>query len=794
MAPSFLRRTSAARFVATPRRRQFPAAAVLFVLLAGACSSGDSGTGPGPTPTAVRAQTGNQQTGVAGAALATPLSVQVTDRDNRPVSGRRVDWDVGPGSGSVSPTSSTTDASGVATTVWTLGTTAGTARVTAQVNGINPATFTATVLAGAPFAVQASPDAAFLGVGDTLRLRAALRDQFGNEIVGQAIGFSSLDGVVATVSASGLVTALTEGVARMVAASAGRADTVAVTVGPAGSGACGPLPPRTLAVGEVFTPTASTTSISACLAAPAGVNAEYALTLISTATSFGTATATDVLGIGTAAPITVAVTAPLFGLRDDAPGLSQGALTSSIPLQNPARAAELARREMERRELSPLVGAARAWQAERSVLSSMVAEAKVGDVLRLNANANSACSQPDTRNGRVAAVGNRAIIVTDTENPAGGYTDAEYASILATFDTLVYPMDTTAFGAPTNISQYGKIILFYTRAVNALTPQGAGFTIGGFFFARDLYPKTARNNLAACATSNENEMFYLLVPDPTGTVNNNQRSKEQVGLLNLTTIAHELQHLINASRRLYVNTGAIPNEQVWLDEGLSHVAEELLYFRIGNFTSRQNLLLSDVGGSQLKADQFRNYASQNFSRFYNFLIAPEVNSPYAPNDSLATRGAIWSFLRFAAARQGPDGQDGFLRALVNSTTTGVNNLQRVLSGGQFADYLRDWTIALIADDYSAQVTAALDPRYTNPAWSFRSIYPGLRFSGSAALGVYPIATRSLLSNVPQRITLAGGTSSYVRFSVPGGQRALVSLSANGAVPPNTLRYGVVRLR
>ena len=40
-------------------------------------------------------------------------------------------------------------------------------------------------------------------------------------------------------------------------------------------------------------------------------------------------------------------------------------------------------------------------------------------------------------------------------------------------------------------------------------------------------------------------MFYLLVPDPDGTVNNNKRTKDEVTTLNLGTIAHEFQHLIN---------------------------------------------------------------------------------------------------------------------------------------------------------------------------------------------------------------------------------------------------------
>lgn len=779
------------------RIRQFlRTSSTLIPLFLAACGSGNGDAGPGPVPTVIRAETGNQQTGVAGVALTTALSVVVTDKDNKPVTNRRVEWNVGAGSGSVSPASSPTNSSGVATTMWTLGTTAGTARVTAQVTGLNPVTFTATVLPGAAASVVALPDAAFLEVGDTLRVRAGVRDQHANELTNQAIEFSSLEPSIASVSNVGLVAARATGSARIVATSAGRADTVPVVVGPAGSAGCGSVTPRVLGVGEVFIPSAGTSNVTACLSAQGLTNAEYALTLISTTTNFGVATTIDVVGIGTNTPVFAALTAP-----DDTPtGLARGDLGnlgSSATATIDANAAfEEQRRLIERRELTPLAADARDWQAQvtGSLLRSQVAGVAVGDAIKLNANASLACSAPDTRNGRVAAVGNRVMVVTDNENPAGGYSDAEFAGIAATFDTLVFPMDTSAFGAPSNISRYGKIILFYTRAVNALTPSSAGYTIGGFFFARDLYPKTARNGLQACAASNENEMFYLLVPDPSGTINGNRRSKDEVTTLNLSTIAHELQHLINASRRLYVNTGAALNEETWLDEGLSHVAEEMLYFRIGGFSSRQNLTITDVGANTARSDQFRNYASQNFSRFYNFLIAPEVNSPYAPNDSLPTRGAIWNFLRYAAGRRGADGEAAFFHALVNSTTTGVNNLQSVLAGPVFGDYLRDWTVSLIADDYTAATTSALGATYTNPAWNFRSIFPGLRFGGGSALGVYPIGARALRNNTPQRVALAGGTSSYLRFSIPGNGRALITISRNGAAPPSTLRYALVRLR
>ena len=770
------------------------------LLLVSACSS-EKTTGPGPVATAIKAQSGNAQTGVVGAALSVPLAVVVTDKDGKTISGARVDWDVGPGSGTVSPARATADSRGVATTVWTLGTTAGTARVSAQVNGVTPVTFTATVMTGPAAVLVASLEAAYLNVGDTVRVRGALRDQYGNTIVGQAINYSSLDASLASVNTSGLVTALAAGTARVVAEASGRADTVPVTIAPSGASVCGPLTARVMALGEVYIPPAGSSSITACIASPSLINGEYALTLVSTATSFGTASAVDLIAIGNTGPTVAALTADAGNPFETATSVSASilAVDAATTALSPVRAAELARREIERRELTPLVNDARDWMASRTAPSRTVyavtaASVKVGDVLRLNVNANLACTNADIKSGRVAAVGTNSIILSDTENPTGGYTDADYAAVAATFDTLVFPMDTTAFGAPTNISGYGKIILFYTRAVNALTPPSAGYTIGGFFFARDLYPKTAKNGVAACAASNEAEMFYLLAPDPNGTVNSNKRTKDEVTLINLTTIAHEFQHLINSSRRLYVNTGARPNEETWLDEGLSHVAEELLYFRIANVTSRQNLTLTDVAGNPARSEQFRNYASQNFARFYNYLIAPEVNSPYAPNDSLATRGAIWNFLRYVAGRQGAGGEASFLRALVNSNTTGVANLQNVLPGSQFADDLRDWSVSLIADDFSAATTAALSPSYITPSWNFRNIFPGLRFSGGTALGVYPIATRSLLSGSPQRVLLAGGTSSFVRFGIPAGRSTILTVSSSGALPPSTLRYALVRLR
>jgi len=86
-------------------------------------------------------------------------------------------------------------------------------------------------------------------------------------------------------------------------------------------------------------------------------------------------------------------------------------------------------------------------------------------------------------------------------------------------------------------------------------------------------------------------MFYMLVPDSTGVVNGNSRTKAFVLQVTVGTIAHEYQHLINAARRLYIlRQGGISwQEDLWLNEGLSHVAEELVYYRSSRNAARSNL-------------------------------------------------------------------------------------------------------------------------------------------------------------------------------------------------------------
>ena len=408
----------------------------------------------------------------------------------------------------------------------------------------------------------------------------------------------------------------------------------------------------------------------------------------------------------------------------------------------------------------------------RSLSSSVPS---VGDLMNLNVSQN-ACDSLVTRDARVVAVSTRAIVLEDITNPTGGFTTADYQRFAARFDTLVYPLDVANFGAPADIDQNQRILLLFTKAVNELTPRNSSSYVGGFFFNRDLFPTTDTPQFQGCKGSNVGEMFYLLAPDPNGAVNGNIRRTGFVDSVTTSVLAHEFQHLINGSRRLYVNTSAEDFEATWLNEGLSHVAEELLFYREANLGPRQNIDVTLLRSTQTIRVAFNSDMSSNASRYMLYLAAPSENSPIRNDDSLETRGATWNFLRYAADRKG-QAEATTWQALVNSTTTGVANLRTVF-GADIAGMLRDWAVSHYADDLNSSVAR----EQTQPSWNFHNIFPALGSGNNP----YPLQVRSLQGSAASG-TLIGGGAAYYRFSIPANTTAEINVAAPGPVQAVVVR-------
>ncbi|HEX8244762.1 MAG TPA: Ig-like domain-containing protein, partial [Longimicrobium sp.] len=390
-----------------------------------------------------------------------------------------------------------------------------------------------------------------------------------------------------------------------------------------------------------------------------------------------------------------------------------------------------------------------------------------GTIRTFNVDALSAtgCDDPVYHPARQVASASHTLIFEDLQNPPGGFTAAEYQSIADEFDAQIYPTDVANFGQPTDLDGNGRVIILYTRAVNELTPPNANFIFGGFFYERDLFPRTGNAQLDACPTSNLSEMFYLLAPDPGGTINQNVRSKADVRGSTLSTTAHELQHLINHSRRIHVLHA--PIDTVWLDEGLSHIAEELAYYAESGRGPRQNIGQAQILASQQQLDDFNEFQLQNTGRYEEYLRSPALNSPWAPNDELETRGATWSFLRYAADRRNGNDQALWF-ALVNSTNIGIPNLAAALGTDPVA-LARDWAVSNYTDDAVPGVAA----QFTQPSWNYRDI-----FRNSGLGGVYPLSVQTL-ANGSTVLSVKGGSAGYLKFAVAAGQQADVRVAQSG---------------
>jgi hypothetical protein len=112
--------------------------ATSFAVACLACSDSTSA----PMPRTIEIVAGDGQQSRPGEELPIPLTVRVIGSDDRSFAGAAVEWRITVGTGSLTPTQSTTNASGVADTRLTLGAEIERVEVTATVQGVAPVTFT----------------------------------------------------------------------------------------------------------------------------------------------------------------------------------------------------------------------------------------------------------------------------------------------------------------------------------------------------------------------------------------------------------------------------------------------------------------------------------------------------------------------------------------------------------------------------------------------------------------------------------------------------------------------------
>jgi hypothetical protein len=407
----------------------------------------------------------------------------------------------------------------------------------------------------------------------------------------------------------------------------------------------------------------------------------------------------------------------------------------------------------------------------RAAIPPAVGEQRIFDVC-----SSTTCDDFVQSTATARSVGNRVAIYVDNSAPPGGYTDPDLDRVRNLFDQYLYPIDTVAFGRESDIDDNGVVIVLLTPLVNALSPDcnDTGRVILGYFFGADLLPRTGSN-----PGSNEAEIFFGLVPDP-GNPECTIRIDEANARLP-TTFIHEFQHMISFNQHVLIRGGF--SEDTWLNEGLSHFAEELGGRQIPD---------PECPSSTSCAREFLGLG--NLANAFEYLARPDsffLIEPGSSTGSLEERGANWLFVRWLADHFASDSILGtsLTRALVNSDQVGSANVAS-RTGVDFSTLVGEWQLTNYVDDLPG--FAATSSRLRYKSWNFRFAAD----SNGQAFPLVPDSTSG--TDYGHSGTLRAGSGRHVRVVQPPGAPGIdlrLSNTTGGALPSSIdPRIALVRIR
>lgn len=388
--------------------------------------------------------------------------------------------------------------------------------------------------------------------------------------------------------------------------------------------------------------------------------------------------------------------------------------------------------------------------------------------------------QPPMRNvtGQVMAVGQNLALYVDV-TALNSLTQADYDSLVEVFDERIYAVDTAAFGLPSDVDLNSVVIALMTPAINRLVSDSVCRTSGfvaGYFFGADL---ALPNN----ANYNNTEMLYALVPDPAGQYSC-AHSVARVKQLIPPVFVHEMQHMISFNYHV-IQPGAtfLESEVLWLNEALSHYAEEL-------------------GGRTYLPDDnamFSAYLTGNVRNAYDYLS--NTGDHFLVNifgsGTLGERGAGWLFMRYLVDQLATDtttaAWNAVTKQLVQTPNVGVANIQ-ARTGVPFEQTIARWGLANWVSDLP---NFATPPELKYRSWRFRTTYGGLY--PAIFPKPYPLDPPvTLAADVDVTGTLRSGSGVYERvLQAPGSPEFTLQLAEVNGTPFNPgvdARLTVIRVR
>ncbi|HUG26686.1 MAG TPA: hypothetical protein VMK53_00195 [Gemmatimonadales bacterium] len=402
---------------------------------------------------------------------------------------------------------------------------------------------------------------------------------------------------------------------------------------------------------------------------------------------------------------------------------------------------------------------------------------QVGEQRTFKVCANSECKTFNDVVAKVRAVGQKVAIYADEANPqfAESLQEGDYAELVTAWDDHLYPIATSAFGAESDIDNNGVVLILITKRVNDFTPNCAQGRIVGYFFGADL--------LETFANSNKSEVFFTFAPSPA-TAQCSMLARRTVVNQLKPTLIHEFQHMISFNQHRLIRNGS--QEETWLNEGLSHLAEDLAGQLIPNEAC--------PGVSSCRG----LYATPNLLNAHMYLGNTEAHALVFKGTStgtLAERGAGFLFVRWLLDRYGT-GENGFIftRALVATNRLGQANIEAV-TGQPMARLVGEW----LATNYTDDLPDFTDPsgRLNFATWNFRTVMDNPANS-SLFPGGFPLKPEVVLQQLTRSGTMQAGTGRYFLLRPGGAGKDILLSGASGSPlqPDRALeaRIAVVRIR
>jgi len=253
-------------------------------------------------------------------------------------------------------------------------------------------------------------------------------------------------------------------------------------------------------------------------------------------------------------------------------------------------------------------------------------------------------------NATLAFTGLRCLLYVDDQDQPDRYPREVLEEVAKTFDEVVQPNAARLFGRHRDVDRNGKFTILFSHLLGDLA--GGKVSIGGFVRGGDFYRDVD------APYSNQCDMLYL-------------NSSLRPGPHLRTLVAHEYVHAVTFCEHVfgeYLPGEVGLDEEGWLNEGVSHLAENMLGGGWSNLDYRVSTYLSAPHRYRLvvpdyyRAGLFRNHGC---------------------------RGATYLFLRWCVDRYG----QGVLKELTQSSLTGTDNVETACRE-RFETLFREWTTVL----------------------------------------------------------------------------------------------------